>query len=185
MLLQTPFPSCWWIAPHQHMSGNNAIRCLCTWLCKNATFKPILGHMCNLEGKPPLGQHSSWLSPKWLRNTLSLDAHHTVFFWLNGEKSTFEPKIFLYSSPQLVWALWFMLVVVEWAAFDLKPPIALENTCGSEQPDDAETFLISPHHFHLFSGLSWEVSQRDLCLARLTAQHSVILQYRSKMLGEG
>lgn len=69
-----------------------------------------------------------------------------------------------------------MLVVVEGAEFDLKLPKALENKCVSDGPDDAGAFLISPHHFHLFSGLSWEVSQWDLCLSGLAAQCTAIAQ---------
>lgn len=66
-----------------------------------------------------------------------------------------------------------MLVAVEGAAFDFRTLTALENKRGSKQPEDAGVFLVSPHHFHLFSGLSHVVSQRDLCLAKLTAQCAV------------
>lgn len=77
-----------------------------------------------------------------------------------------------------------MLVVVEGATFDLKPPIALETRVALESLVMLERFV----HPLIISPALWaflEVSQRALCLAKLTAQRAAVLQGSSEMLGEG
>lgn len=50
------------------------------------------------------------------------------------------------------------MALVEGAAFDFKPPTALENKLGLKQPDGAGVFLVNSQNVHV-SELSREVSR--------------------------